>query len=121
MPKAKGSARPGVGRRGECGASPEPHCDAPTLSDLSITKKQSSTWQKIAGLPEEHFEERIAEAKENGRLTMWLYGSDSALCAARRRRIGDSRTSRLRPRATAARASVSSVTDVLLASSKRAT
>jgi len=51
-PKAKGSARPGVGRRGQCGADEGPHSDAPTLADLSITKKQSAKWQRIAARAE---------------------------------------------------------------------
>ena len=36
----------------------------PTLSDFGITKDQSSTFQKIAALPEEIFEAEIATAKE---------------------------------------------------------
>lgn len=35
----------------------------PTLSDLGITKMQSSRWQSIASLPEEVFEAEIVEAK----------------------------------------------------------
>lgn len=35
----------------------------PTLSDFGITKDQSSTFQKIAALPEEIFEQEIATAK----------------------------------------------------------
>lgn len=37
--------------------------DAPTLSDLGIEKMQSSRWQTIARLPEDEFEEHIAETK----------------------------------------------------------
>jgi len=32
-----------------------------TLSDLGITKNQSSQWQKIADIPEEEFESYIPE------------------------------------------------------------
>ena len=34
-----------------------------TLSNLGITKNQSSQWQTIASLPEEVFEEHIEETK----------------------------------------------------------
>ena len=36
----------------------------PKLSDLGITKIQSSRWQAIAAIPEEVFEEHIAEVKD---------------------------------------------------------
>lgn len=35
-----------------------------TLSEIGLSKKQSSTFQKIASIPEEKFEEFIAEKKE---------------------------------------------------------
>lgn len=38
----------------------------PTLGEIGITRAQSSTWQRIATLAEEEFNDRIAEAKENG-------------------------------------------------------
>jgi site-specific DNA-methyltransferase (adenine-specific) len=38
--------------------------DSPKLSDFGLTKDQSSTFQKIAALPEEIFEAEIATAKE---------------------------------------------------------
>lgn len=38
--------------------------DVPTLSKIGITKNQSSTFQKIASMPEELFEQEIAQAKE---------------------------------------------------------
>jgi hypothetical protein len=66
MPKAKGSARPGIGRRGECADAEAEHSDAAKLGDIGITHKQSSVWQRIAAIAEEEFEERVAEAKENG-------------------------------------------------------
>jgi len=39
---------------------------APKLSDLGISRNQSSRWQSIAGIPERHFEERVEEIKEKG-------------------------------------------------------
>lgn len=36
-----------------------------TLSDISLTRKQSSVYQKIAGIPEDKFERHIAEKKQN--------------------------------------------------------
>lgn len=56
MPKNQG------GRPAETSAS---NGEVATLGDIGITHKQSSMWQKIASLPEDDFEERIAEAKEN--------------------------------------------------------
>ena len=37
----------------------------PTLDDMSITKDQSSQWQRLASVPEETFEKKIAEAKDS--------------------------------------------------------
>lgn len=36
-----------------------------TLSDIGLTRKQSSVYQKIANIPEEQFEKHIAEKKQN--------------------------------------------------------
>ena len=36
-----------------------------TLSDIGLTRKQSSVYQKIAGIPEDKFENHIAEKKQN--------------------------------------------------------
>ena len=36
-----------------------------TLSDIGLTRKQSSVYQKIAGIPEDKFERHIAEKKQN--------------------------------------------------------
>ncbi len=56
MPKNKGSE--GIGKsvvhNGDC---------TPKLSDLDITKNQSSKWQKMAAIPEEVFEDYIQEAE----------------------------------------------------------
>lgn len=41
--------------------------EPPKLSDLGISKSQSSRWQAIAGLPEEDFERHIAETKDKER------------------------------------------------------
>lgn len=39
---------------------------SPKLSEIGISKKQSSRWQSIAAIPEEKFEQVIREAKEAG-------------------------------------------------------
>lgn len=36
----------------------------PTLSELGITRDQSSQWQRLAAIPAEDFERYIAEAKD---------------------------------------------------------
>lgn len=40
-----------------------PNSETPTLSDLGISNKQSSRWQSIAAIPEERFEQAIAEVR----------------------------------------------------------
>ena len=45
------------------GSRVKPVQEAPTLSDLGITKTQSSKWQKLASLPYEKFETRVEHAK----------------------------------------------------------
>jgi len=55
MEKAKGGAQPGVGRRGEMVS------DRPTpLSELRISRDQSSQWQKMTAVPEADFERALA-------------------------------------------------------------
>ena len=55
MPKAEGGRPPKTGNRSEPVSAPQ------TLSDLGITKKQSSDWHKLADFPQKKFEEAIAE------------------------------------------------------------
>lgn len=59
MEKAKN--RPGPGR-GKAGVSARPALTGTpkTLSDMGITKDQSSKWQKLAAVPEKEFEEAIS-------------------------------------------------------------
>lgn len=40
------------------------HAATPTLSDLGITRSQSSRYQALAAMPEEHFETAVATVKE---------------------------------------------------------
>jgi hypothetical protein len=49
---AKGSAQPGVGRRG---ADAMPLDDTRALSDLNISYDQSSDWQRLAAIPAAEF------------------------------------------------------------------
>lgn len=37
----------------------------PTLSDIGISRDQCSRWEKLADMPEEHFETAVATAKEH--------------------------------------------------------
>lgn len=60
MPKQNGAR--GVGKKVEC---PE----GTPLSDLGISKKQSSLWQSLASIPEETFDAFIEESVEKGELT----------------------------------------------------
>ena len=46
-------------REHKCYRSPDV-TGSPTLSELGVSKMQSSRWQKIAGIPEERFEEHLA-------------------------------------------------------------
>lgn len=62
MPKAKGAAGLGFNQyTPEEVRSTESTASTSTLSDLGISKNQSSTWQQLAALPEQQFEEAIAE------------------------------------------------------------
>jgi hypothetical protein len=60
--RATGTA--GLGRPKLGGNVPvPPNSDTPTLSDLGITKKQSSLWQKLAAVPAEEFEAALAGSR----------------------------------------------------------
>lgn len=63
-PKNKGVQLNG---RDESGASVVEHADRreiATLSDMGITKDQSSNWQALASMSEEHFEATVEAAKD---------------------------------------------------------
>lgn len=38
-----------------------------TLPDLGVTRSQSSRWQKVAAVPEDKFEDYLAETQEEDR------------------------------------------------------
>ena len=61
MDKAKG------GRPELTGPSSVPVNSVLTLSEVGITKNQSSQWQKVANVPEEEFEKHIAEDTAKGK------------------------------------------------------
>lgn len=65
MPKNTGNA--GNGRPSKLGGNIvlPPKDDTPTLSDIGLTKMQSSRFQSIASIPELSFEQAIAETKNN--------------------------------------------------------
>ncbi len=63
------------------GGSPtEPPVDntTPTLTEIGITKKQSSRAQKLAEVPEEKFEEILKEAPKNEGMKGQLKGKSSS-------------------------------------------
>lgn len=41
-----------------------PHSHAPTLAEIGVTKEQSSHWQQLASMKDEHFEAAVATAKD---------------------------------------------------------
>jgi hypothetical protein len=59
MDKNKGAIPGKTGRKGRPVLDP-----TPKLSDLSITKDQSSRWQRLAGLPEQEFENKVTRATD---------------------------------------------------------
>jgi hypothetical protein len=63
MPKAKEAEGNPGGRGAPIVRSPVETAQSPTLAELGITKTQSSRWQKLAALPDEKFEIRIAHAQ----------------------------------------------------------
>jgi hypothetical protein len=64
MPKAKGCEH--GGRASIDGSRAEPSNSPATLAEIGITKKQSSTAQKLASIPTEEFHERVAVLKAGG-------------------------------------------------------
>jgi hypothetical protein len=65
MEKNKGGAEKGIGRRGVNNAvAPNDRILPVKLSDLGITKTQSSRWQRLASLTDEGFEQKVAERIE---------------------------------------------------------
>lgn len=54
----------GRGELAKAGGDMKKESPPPTLSDIGITKDQSSRWQQLASMTEEHFEAAVATAKE---------------------------------------------------------
>ena len=52
------------GRPSKTGTKEEPVCSAPTLEEIGVTKKQSSNWQALASMTDEHFEATVEAAKD---------------------------------------------------------
>lgn len=66
MPKNEGTRGQLAGRDSSGPSIMEgPEDDTPTLSDLGISYAQSSRFQSIANIPEEVFEQKITEIKDN--------------------------------------------------------
>lgn len=57
---AENGERATTGRPGK--TSHDVTFSAPTLSDIGISKNQSSRWQKLADMPDEHFETAVETA-----------------------------------------------------------
>lgn len=55
-----------AGARGVCGKAESHRATPPTLADIGINKHESSRCQKIAGIPEGAFDDRIKEARLEG-------------------------------------------------------
>ena len=65
MPKNRGAQGAANGRDASGGPVVVPPEDnTPKLADLDITKNESSRWQKLAAMPEEKFEEKLASVKD---------------------------------------------------------
>ena len=68
MPKNKGTSGTGDANIGNStgGRAERPPVDTtPKLSDLGITKDESSRWQRLAALPEAQFEEKLSTVKNS--------------------------------------------------------
>jgi len=64
MPKNKGTQGAAKGRNSSGGHVVVPPEDTTSkLSDLGITKNESSRWQKLASMPEKEFEEKVTSLK----------------------------------------------------------
>jgi hypothetical protein len=61
MEKAKGAQGNPGGRGAPIVQSSDATAQPKTLSDLGISKQQSSNWQKLAAVPEETFEQELAQ------------------------------------------------------------
>ncbi|TMQ74382.1 hypothetical protein [Candidatus Accumulibacter phosphatis] len=64
MPKATGAKSQLSGQFSGGPIVVPPEKTTPTLSDLGITKNDSSRWQKLAGISDEKFEAAVAAAKD---------------------------------------------------------
>jgi hypothetical protein len=77
LDKNKGGGQPGVGRRGRKNAVPAGdhiiginNLAPAKLSELGISKKQSSKWQLLAALPEDAFNDTVAYAQRTALRTV---------------------------------------------------
>jgi len=70
MPKNEGT-RGNIQEVVTGGTKSEPPEHVPTLAEIGISKKQSAQAQKLAAIPQEEFQERVAVAKAgNGKLSL---------------------------------------------------
>lgn len=64
MPKATGTKAQLAGRSSGGHIVVPPENAAKTLSEIGVTKNESSRWQKLAAVPDEQFEQAVIAAKE---------------------------------------------------------